>query len=154
MDQLDYRGEVDMEAAAIAMGVGGQERQHRPQALTTVGDDVVAQLVDERDLGIQAQLDEPVDIGEVVGYERAQRVHLRREALGEHAFRIVPSSPGDCHAIGLCGVAGPCLPPGFVELLGGLVVGRLRGLVVKLGEGNTGTKVSGAHRGQLLQRAS
>ena len=60
--------------------------------------------------GIQAQLDEPVDIGEVVGDERAQRVHLRGEALGEHAFRIVPSSPGDCHAIGRGGVVDRAYP--------------------------------------------
>ena len=61
MDEFDQRGQRNVVVAAVAAGMGGQQVQHRPQALAAAADDVLGNLVDQHHIGRQAAADQGID---------------------------------------------------------------------------------------------
>ena len=57
MDEFDDGGQLDVIPFGIGEAVGAEQHQGRPQPFAAAVDDVVAQLVDERDAGAQFFVD-------------------------------------------------------------------------------------------------
>lgn len=53
MNEFDQGGDGDVLVAFIAQRARRQDGDHRPDALTATADNVIAKLIDERDIGIQ-----------------------------------------------------------------------------------------------------
>ena len=77
MDELDRRGELVVARAGVAEQCGAGERQHRPHALATAGDQMARELGNQRDLALHALEDDGVDAVHVGGDERHHRVERR-----------------------------------------------------------------------------
>ena len=68
---------AELPRAAIAAQPGRQQGQDRPHPLAAGGDDVAGQLGDQADLALHLVEDDPVDLLELAGDERADPVELR-----------------------------------------------------------------------------
>ena len=71
MDEFDESRRLDMRVRPVPAGAPGQHDQQRPQPLAAPGDDVLGDLVDERDGALQARADHLVHGAEVGLDERA-----------------------------------------------------------------------------------
>ena len=81
-----------------AAGAGGEQHGQRPQPLAAVVDDVVGDLVDQRDVAAQAPHDHAVDVGPVVADERPQGIEgrhgrVRISARDDIECNFAPSPP-------------------------------------------------------------
>ena len=74
MDELDDRGGRDVVLAAAAASARREQHGKRPEAFAAVVDDVVGDLVDERDVAAEPAHDGPVDVCPVFGDGGAQGV--------------------------------------------------------------------------------
>ena len=82
MDELDdRRGRDVILAAPGAAGAGREQHGQRPQPFAAVVNDVVRDLVDERDVAAQAPHDHAVDVAPVVADERPQGVERRHDRI-------------------------------------------------------------------------
>src|SRR5690606_27047988 len=67
VDEFDHRRQLVGILALVAQGAGGEQEQHRAQALAAAGDDVLGHLVDQDHVGSQPAADQGVDRGHVGG---------------------------------------------------------------------------------------
>ena len=68
-----------MLVALVAKGAGGQQMDHRPQALTTTTYNIRADLIDEHDLGTQAGLDAGIDLLHVGSDKLVNGVNIHQD---------------------------------------------------------------------------
>ena len=61
MDEFDDGSELMVVRGAHAPGVCHQQDEHWPDALAAGADDVIGDLVDERDVGLQLAADDGID---------------------------------------------------------------------------------------------
>jgi hypothetical protein len=67
VDELNYGGQFMVIPPLIAKGTGTQQYQYRTQALTTVIDDIFADLIDQHDIGVETLTNEVVYGLSVIG---------------------------------------------------------------------------------------
>jgi hypothetical protein len=65
VDEFDESGGFDMGMAVVSAGTAGEYDQQGAEAFATAGDDVLGDLVDERDGALQARADDLIDAEEV-----------------------------------------------------------------------------------------
>ncbi len=71
VNEFDDGGQVDVAPALITAGRSRQQHDHGPDTLAAAIDDVVAELVDQSDIGVQGAADQGVDLSHVLGDEFA-----------------------------------------------------------------------------------
>ena len=86
MDKFNDGGQVDMLVAAVTEMPGNQQQQGRAQAFAAAVDDIMAELVDEGDIGMQGLLDQPVDLLHVFGNELLDGLDVHGRAGGKGGF--------------------------------------------------------------------
>ena len=96
--ELDQRGGLDVGRVPGASGLGSQDDEQGTQALSAATDDVVPDLVDERDVAAELLSDFGVDRGQVAGDEGSYVVEL-------HGIPASPQGKGIVAAFGLPGNA-------------------------------------------------
>ena len=74
---IDDNRHLSMTGPVVARRLGAQQREQRAQALATAADDVMAESVDQHDVGIEAGLDQPVDRSDIVAHESSQIFDFR-----------------------------------------------------------------------------
>ena len=92
MDELDRRGQLEALAPDEAERAREEEDEQRADALAAGADDVVGDLVDQRDLRREPALDDGVDLAHLLGHRRdscgvGRRGHGAR--LGHEELRQV-----------------------------------------------------------------
>ena len=96
VDELDDRRGGDMVPAARATRARGEQDCERAQPLAAAADDVVGDLVDERDVAAEATDDRAVHVGPILTDCGPQSVERRdwRQGVGEgHAGRMIHRAP-------------------------------------------------------------
>ncbi len=78
MNELDEGGRLDVGLALLAAGAPCQHHEQGAQALAAAGNDVLGNLVYQRDGAFQACANDPVDGGEVSPNERANIIQSHR----------------------------------------------------------------------------
>jgi len=61
MDKFNDSGKIDMPVAPVGKHTGTEQNQSRPKALAATVDDIVAELVDQSDPGMQPFLYKRID---------------------------------------------------------------------------------------------
>lgn len=74
MNEFDDSGGGNMLVAFIAASPGGQQRGQRPQTFASAVDDVVSDLIHERDVATQALNNQPIDACPVLGNQVSERL--------------------------------------------------------------------------------
>ena len=74
VDELDNCGGRNMPLALIATCPRGQQGRQRPQTFAAAVDDVVGDLIHERDVAAQALNNQPIDAGPVLGNQVSERL--------------------------------------------------------------------------------
>ena len=67
MDELDHRGKLDACVSPIAGRSGGEQQQGRAQSLPASRHDVLGDLANKHDLGIEPPADDPVNALHIFG---------------------------------------------------------------------------------------
>ena len=70
MDELDRRRQLEALASCKAERAGEQQHEQRSDALAAGADDVVGDLVDQRDLGREPALDDGIDLTHLFRHRR------------------------------------------------------------------------------------
>ena len=76
MDELDNRSQIVVVPAAITQRAGRQQDERRTQALAAAADDVLGDLTDKHDLGMQPVADHRVH-GLHIGPDQGIKLFLR-----------------------------------------------------------------------------
>jgi len=74
VNELDDRRELAMVAAPVIAGARCEEKQHRSQALAAARHDVLGNLPHENHVGVEPASNHVVDLFDVAGDQRADRI--------------------------------------------------------------------------------
>ena len=82
VDHLDHRRQRVMVRSRVAAGARRQQQQRGAQPLAAAADDVLGDLADQRDVGIEARAQHAVDLGHVGGEQRVEDSMVTRAMRG------------------------------------------------------------------------
>ena len=82
MDEFDNGGEIDVFVTTIGKYPGAQQYQRGPQPLAATVHNVMAALIDQGDIGVQALLDQFIDLDHVGADRVADGINIHDIAYG------------------------------------------------------------------------